>query len=69
MEKPGLSDTSKPETKTLMRAMKDASALRPADGLPDALDEQRIRDYGAAVAGLEKAWERAEASAGGGRAA
>ena len=69
LEKPGLGEKSKPETKTLMRAMKAAAALRPADGLPDALDEPRIRDYGAAVAGLEKAWEQAEASAGGGRAA
>ncbi|MET4060621.1 hypothetical protein ABIB35_002172 [Arthrobacter sp. UYP6] len=69
LEKPGLGDTSKPETKTLMRAMKAAAVLRPAEELPEALDEQRIREYGAAVEGLEKAWERAEASAGGGRAA
>lgn len=69
LEKPGLSDADKAETKNLMRAMKSAAALRPLSDASGALDEARIRDYGAAVAGLEKAWASAEASAGGGQAA
>lgn len=68
VEKPGLKDGTKPETKTLMRAMKAASALRPVEGTDAALNEAELGNYAAAVAGLEKAWERAEATAGGGRA-
>jgi len=66
LEKPGLADTAKPETKNLMRAMKSAAALRPPLEASGSLDDEEIRDYGAAVAGLENAWVRAEESAGGG---
>ncbi|MCC9197484.1 hypothetical protein QNO08_00605 [Arthrobacter sp. zg-Y820] len=69
MEKPGLQDAAKPETRALLRAMKAAAALRPAEGSAAALSEAELGNYGAAVAGLEKAWESAEATAGGGQAA
>ncbi|MCC3266249.1 hypothetical protein [Arthrobacter gengyunqii] len=69
LEKPGLSDTAKPETKDLMRAMKSAAALRPLEEGAGLVDDEEIKDYGAAVARLEKAWTSAEASAGGGQAA
>ncbi len=69
LEKPGLSDTAKPETRNLMRAMKSAAALRPLTEDSGPVDDARIRDYGTAVAGLEEAWVSAEASAGGGQAA
>ena len=67
VEKPGLGDASKPETKTLMRAMKSAAALRPAGASAHVPDDREISEYGAAVDGLEKAWECAEASADGGQ--
>ena len=69
LEKPGLSDAAKPETKDLMRAMKSAAALRPREEEPGSLGDAEIREYGTAVARLEEAWTSAEASAGGGQAA
>ncbi|WAP51885.1 hypothetical protein OL239_00475 [Arthrobacter sp. ATA002] len=69
MEKPGLRDPAKPETKTLMRAMKAAAAVRPLEGEPAAPGDAELEEYAAAVAGLEKAWAGAEAAGGDGRAA
>ncbi|MBO0896797.1 hypothetical protein [Arthrobacter sunyaminii] len=69
LEKPGLTDAARPETKNLMRAMKSAAALRPPVEGSGAVDDENIRDYGTAVAGLENAWVSAESSAGGGHAA
>jgi hypothetical protein len=68
LERPGLKDASRPETKSLMQAMKAAAALRPQPAVSD-LDEAELVSYEAAVAGLEQAWENAETSAGDGRAA
>lgn len=68
LERPGLKDASRPETKSLMQAMKAAAALRPQPAVSD-LAESELDSYEAAVAGLEQAWENAETSAGDGRAA
>lgn len=68
LEKPGLADAHKPETKHLIGAMRTAAALRPADD-GGGLAEKDITDYGTAVAQLEEAWEHAEDTAGGGQAA
>jgi hypothetical protein len=68
LERPGLKDASRSETKSLMQAMKAAAALRPQPAVSD-LDEAELVSYEAAVAGLEQAWENAETSAGDGRAA
>ena len=68
-EKPGLKDPARPETKSLMRAMKAAAALRPLEGGAAALDEAELDSYAAAVAGLEQAWAGAEAAGGDNRAA
>lgn len=69
LERPGLRDTSRPETKSLMRAMKNAAALRPPETAAADLDEPLLDSYGAAVSELEQAWENAETSSGGGQAA
>ena len=68
LERPGLKDATRPETKSLMQAMKAAAALRPQPAVSD-LAEAELVSYEAAVAGLEQAWENAETSAGDGRAA
>lgn len=68
-EKPGLKDPANPETKSLMRAMKAAAALRPLDGAAAAPEKAELDKYAAAVAGLEQAWAGAEASGGDNRAA
>ena len=65
LEKPGLTDAARGETRILMRAMKSAAAHRPLEGRSAFLEGDQIRNYAAAVTGLEKAWESAEASAGG----
>ncbi|WP_341394654.1 hypothetical protein [Arthrobacter sp. G119Y2] len=67
-EKPGLKDPARPETKSLMRAMKAAAALRPLEGAAEA-PEAELDKYAAAVAGLEQAWAAAEAAGGDDRAA
>lgn len=69
VEKPGLKDPAKPETKALMRAMKAAAVLRPVGDSAGARSGADLNSYGDAVAALEKAWESAEATAGGGQAA
>lgn len=65
LEKPGLKDAGKPETKSLITAMKAAAALRPADGAAPDLGSSWLDRYDEAVAGLERAWKGAEAAAGG----
>ncbi|WP_461169818.1 hypothetical protein [Arthrobacter sp. Z1-15] len=67
-EKPGLKDPARPETKSLMRAMKAAAALRPLEGAAEAPGAE-LDKYAAAVAGLEQAWAAAEAAGGDDRAA
>lgn len=72
VEKPGLADLEKPETKGLMRAMREAASLRPGDGAPGAAgvgSEAGLDAYALAVTRLEEAWQTAEDSAGDGRAA
>ena len=69
LERPGLKDTSRPEIKSLMRAMKNAAALRPSQNAAPEVDESRLDSYGAAVSGLEQAWETAETSSGNSQAA
>ena len=68
-EKPGLKDPARPETKSLMRAMKAAAALRPLEGAAAALEQAELDRYAAAVAGLEQAWAGAAAAGGDNRAA
>lgn len=69
LEKPGLGNLDRVETKALMRAMKAAAALRPDEEEPAELSEKEMSDYETAVRALEGAWEDAEESAGGGQAA
>lgn len=69
VEKPGLTDLARPETKGLIRAMKAAAVLRPHDGAAAEPAGARVDDYASAVEGLERAWKTAEETAGGGRAA
>ena len=68
-EKPGLRDPARPETKSLMRAMKAAAALRPLEGAAGGPEGEELDKYAAAVAGLEQAWAAAEAAGGDDRAA
>lgn len=69
LEKPGIGNVDRVESKALMRAMKAAAALRPHEEKSADMNEKEMADYESAVAGLEEAWEDAENSAGGGRAA
>ena len=69
LEKPGMGNADRAESKALMRAMKAAAALRPQEEAPVEMNEKELADYETAVAGLEEAWGIAEDSAGGGRAA
>ncbi|MBP3035793.1 hypothetical protein J2M53_05915 [Arthrobacter sp. zg-ZUI100] len=72
VEKPGLADLDKPETKGLMRAMREAASLRPDGGAPGAAgvgSDTGLDAYALAVTRLEEAWQAAEDSAGDGRAA
>lgn len=69
LEKPGIGNADRVESKALMRAMKAAAALRPHEEGPAEMNEKEMADYETAVAGLEEAWGEAEKSAGGDQAA